>query len=75
MMEIAGAMLSGVSLLNDLWGRFKDYRLGPRPICLLTATIFPSLSPMDRSRAPHSNSYGRARRRCLHESCVAPTAS
>ncbi len=24
MMEIAGVMISGVSLLNDLWGRFKD---------------------------------------------------
>jgi hypothetical protein len=24
MMEIAGMMISGVSLLNDLWGRFKD---------------------------------------------------
>jgi hypothetical protein len=24
MMEIAGVMISGVSLLNDLWGRYKD---------------------------------------------------
>ncbi|MBX9588610.1 MAG: hypothetical protein K2X43_04845 [Hyphomonadaceae bacterium] len=24
MMEIAGMVISGVSLLNDLWGRFKD---------------------------------------------------
>jgi hypothetical protein len=24
MLEIAGVMISGVSLLNDLWGRFKD---------------------------------------------------
>ena len=24
MMEIAGVMISGVSLLNDLWSRFKD---------------------------------------------------
>jgi hypothetical protein len=23
-LEIAGVMISGVSLLNDLWGRFKD---------------------------------------------------
>jgi hypothetical protein len=24
MMEIAGLVISGVSLLNDLWGRYKD---------------------------------------------------